>query len=94
VGRARRARLSPRSPTSHGDGNSGRYPRNRRDYRARDGKGKHKIPPTYARAEECARSLYGRRDDDGLDVMDDDGLDGIGGVAVVGMTMVWMGSAA
>jgi hypothetical protein len=32
-----------------------------------DGKGKHKIPPTYARAEECARPLYGRRDDDGLD---------------------------
>jgi hypothetical protein len=31
------------------------------------GKGKHKIPPTYARAEECARSLYGRRDDDGFD---------------------------
>ena len=25
---------------------------------------KHKVPPTYSRAEESARSLYGRRDDE------------------------------
>jgi hypothetical protein len=28
-----------------------------------DRKGKHKIPPTYVRAEGGARPLYGRRDD-------------------------------
>ena len=27
--------------------------------------GEHKVPPTYSRADENARSLYGRRDDDG-----------------------------
>ena len=42
----------------------------------RDRKVKHKVPPTYARAEDCARSLYGRRDDGGLD--------GIGGIADIG----------
>jgi|GEM_PF-6666702 len=25
---------------------------------------KHKVPPPYSRADDCARSLYGRRDDD------------------------------
>ena len=45
--------------------------------RSGGGKGKHKIPPTYARAEEYARSLYGRRDDDGLD--------GTGGIEIAGI---------
>jgi hypothetical protein len=30
------------------------------------GKASTRSPPTYARAEECARSLYGRRDDEGF----------------------------
>ena len=33
------------------------------------GKRKRKVPPAYSRADEIARSLYGRRDDDGLSVM-------------------------
>jgi hypothetical protein len=32
----------------------------------RNREGKHKIPPSYSRAEDSARSFYGRRDDGGF----------------------------
>ena|SRR5471030_3200865 len=45
-----------------------------------DPKGRHKIPPSYVRAEEGARPLYGRRDDE--DLKRDSGLE-------IGLALAW-----